>query len=102
MPRTAASQIAQAKKRFRSTLRPDTLEAVARDTRFVQRQRVITGSSVFWALIVTVGAHATQYISDVLRTLNSREAWSIAYKPFWNRLAKAALGVAPILNSLPE
>jgi hypothetical protein len=51
---------------------------------------VITGSSVFWALIVTVGASCTQYISDVLRTMNAREGWSIRYKPFWDRLAKVA------------
>ena len=90
MPRSTASHIQPAKKRFRETLQAEALEAVARETKFVQRQRVVTGASVFWALIVTVGAHCTQYISDVLRTLNAREGWSIRYKPFWDRLAKAA------------
>lgn len=90
MPRTASSHIEPAKKRFRAALQDGTLEAVARETRFVQRRRVITGASVFWALIVTIGAHSTEYISDVLRTLNARENWSIRYKPFWDRLAKAA------------
>ena len=89
MPQSA-SHIGLAKKRFRETLRAESLEAVARKTGFVQRQRVITGASVFWALIVTLGANCTQYISDVLRTLNAREGWSIRYKPFWDRLAKAA------------
>jgi hypothetical protein len=90
MPRSEASHIESAKQRFRGALGPEALEAVARETRFVQRQRIVTGTSIFWALIVTVGANCTQYISDVLRTLNAREGWSIRYKPFWNRLAKAA------------
>jgi hypothetical protein len=90
MPRSPASHIELAKQRFREALRAETLETVARQTRFVQRQRVVTGASVFWALIVTVGAKSTQYISDVLRTLNAREGWAIRYKPFWDRLAKAA------------
>lgn len=90
MPPRAASHIEQAKERFRRTLQSEALESVARETHFVQRQRVVTGASVFWSLLVTVGAHPTQYISDALRTLNAREGWSIRYKPFWNRLAKAA------------
>lgn len=90
MPRSSSSHIGLAKKRFRETLRAESLESVARETGFVQRRRVITGASVFWALIVTLGANCTQYISDVLRTLNAREGWSIRYKPFWDRLAKAA------------
>jgi hypothetical protein len=90
MPRSTALDAARAQARFRRCLSAESLEAAAREARFVQRQRLVTGASVFWALVVTVGAHCTQYISDVLRTLNAREGWSIRYKPFWNRLAKAA------------
>jgi len=90
MSRKALSHIAAAKKRFRQTLCNEKVEQIAREVKFVQRSRVITGVSVFWALIVTLGAHPTQYISDVLRTLNHREGWAIRYKPFWNRLAKGA------------
>ena len=90
MPRRGQSHIGVAKKRFEQALRPETVEAVARETGFVQRTRVITGASVFWALVITLGSHYTQYISDVLRTLNAREDLSIRYKPFWNRLAKVA------------
>lgn len=90
MPRSEASHIESAKQRFREVLGAETLEGIARETRFVQRQRVITGASVFWAFIVTVGAKNTEYITDVLRTLNSREHWTIRYKPFWNRLASVA------------
>lgn len=90
MPQNGVSHIGPAKKRFREALRAENVEIVARETRFVKRQRVITAASVFWALVVTVGAKTTQYISDVLRTLNARQGWTIRYKPFWDRLAKAA------------
>jgi hypothetical protein len=88
--RKALSHIELAKKRFRETLNCERIESVARETKFVQRERIITGANVFWALIVTLGAHGTQYISDVLRSLNARHGLSIRYKPFWNRLAKEA------------
>ena len=90
MPTRTASHISTARRRFKKALEPAALEAIARASKFVQRRRVLTGTSVFWAFIVTVGAHCTEYISDVLRTLNAREDWSIRYKPFWNRLAKPA------------
>lgn len=90
MPRYRASHVLRAQKRFSETLSPEKLDSLARSLGFVQRQRLITASSVFWALVVTVGAHATQYISDVLRCLNDREGWSVRYKPFWNRLAKVS------------
>lgn len=90
MPRARASHIHRAKSLFRETLSEKRLEKVARSTGFVQRERIVTADGMFWALVITLGAHATQYISDVLRTLNKREGWAIRYKPLWNRLAKSA------------
>ena len=89
MPRTPRSHISRASALFKKTLAADGLERLARATKFVQRQRLVTATSVFWALMVTLGAQRMQYISDVLRTLNGREGWTVRYKPFWNRLAKA-------------
>src|SRR5262249_44734175 len=71
---------------FRKTRGPGTLDAIARDCRFVQRHRVVTACSVFWALMVTLVAQPTRYISDVLRSLNAQQGWSIRYTPFWDRL----------------
>jgi hypothetical protein len=45
---------------------------------------------VFWAFVVSLGGFSCNYVSDVLRTLNAREALNLRYKPFWNRLAQAA------------
>jgi hypothetical protein len=67
-----------------------TLDAVARKTRLVRRERVVGASSLFWAFMVTLGGQRMEFISDVLRTLNAREGWSLRYKPFWNRLAQPA------------
>lgn len=75
---------------FRNTLSPEALDAAARESRFVRRQRIVSASSIFWAFAVTLGAHAMEYISDVLRTLNAQEGLTLRYKPFWNRLAQPA------------
>jgi hypothetical protein len=80
--------VSRASAVFRTALKHDAIEQLAREHGFVQRQRLVTGSSVFWALMLSLGAHPLDYISDVLRTLNQRESWSLRYKPFWNRLAK--------------
>jgi len=93
MPQAEFSHVRRAAALFRKTLAPATLDEIARGCRFVQRQRTVTACGVFWALMTTLGAHPTQYISDVLRSLNAQQGWSLRYKPFWDRLAKRAFSV---------
>jgi hypothetical protein len=93
MPQPGFSHVRRAAALFRKTLSPAALDEIARGCRFVQRQRTVTACSVFWALMTTLGAHPTQYISDVLRSLNAQQGWSLRYKPFWDRLAKRAFSV---------
>ena len=90
MPGRKRSQISRANASFRNVLSPDRLQAGARRAGFIQRQRIADASSYFWALVVTLGSQSTQYLSDVLRTLNCQQGWSLRYKPFWNRLSKPA------------
>ena len=82
--------IRRASARFQGALGAEKLEALAREARFVQRRRVVTATSVFWALMLTLGTRSAEYISDVLRALNHREGWALRYKPFWDRLARAS------------
>jgi len=90
MPGGSRSQIFRANALFKRVLDPERMQANARAAKFVQRQRIADASSIFWALITTLGSQSTQYISDVLRMLNCQRGWSLRYKPFWNRLAKPA------------
>jgi hypothetical protein len=71
-------------------LSDSTLDAVARRSRFIRRERVVSAASIFWAFMVTLGAQPMEYISDVLRTLNAQRGLALRYKPFWNRLAQPA------------
>ena len=87
---SSAFHIRHARALFRDTLSPRALDALARENRFIRRQRVVSASGFFWAFAVTLGAHAMEYISDVLRTLNAQEGFTLRYKPFWNRLAQPA------------
>ena len=75
---------------FRDALAPSTLEAIARSSGLIRRKRIVTGSGLFWALMMALGGQRVEYISDVLRTMNAWQGWSIRYKPFWNRLASRA------------
>lgn len=90
MPGRQGSQIFQANALFRRVLDAERLQAHARRVGFVQRQRIASASSIFWALVVTLGGQRAQYVSDVLRTLNHQQDWTLRYKPFWNRLSKPA------------
>jgi hypothetical protein len=86
MPQDRACHMRQACALFRKTDR--ALDELARETGLVRRQRVVTAAAIVWAFVVTLGGQATEFISDVLRTLNAREALTLRYKPFWNRLAQ--------------
>ena len=89
MPSTA-SHVQRARALFGGVLSTQTLDLVARRTRLVQRERVVSAASFFWAFMVTLGAQPMAFISDVLRTFNAQEASALRYKPFWNRLARPA------------
>jgi hypothetical protein len=88
MPVLHTAQIRSACKLFATALAADSLEALARKHRFFQRRRLVDCDALLWSLLLTVGAFSTRYISDVLRTFNSREGSALRYKPFWNRLSK--------------
>jgi hypothetical protein len=89
MPQSAL-HIQRARTLLGGVLSAKTLDAVARRTGLVRRERLVTASALFWSFIVTLGAQRMEFISDVLRTLNAREGWALRYKPFWNRLAQPA------------
>jgi hypothetical protein len=84
------SHIQAARTRFRGVLSDRMLDAVARRSRLIRRERVVSAAGIFWAFMVTLGAQPMEYISDVLRTLNAQRGGSLRYKPFWNRLAQPA------------
>lgn len=86
--------IQRASALFRSVLSAPAVEALARQTRFAQRQsRVVSANDILWALLVALGGQLTRYVSDVLRTLNAREGTTLRYKPFWKRLARPGFPV---------
>ena len=88
MPRRPYHSVAR--ERFKETLSPEAIEKVGIETGLIRRKRVMTATALFWALIQALGGQKAEYISDVLRTMNAWNDWSIQYKPFWNRLAKPA------------
>jgi hypothetical protein len=90
MPQKTGCHKRQAGALFRRTLSDKALDELARETGFVRRQRLVTAGAVVWAFVVTLGGQPTEFISDVLRTLNAREGWTLRYKPFWDRLARAS------------
>jgi len=84
------SHIQAARTRFRHVLSDSMLDVVARQCRLIRRERIVSGASLFWAFMVTLGAQPMEYISDVLRSLNRQQGLALRYKPFWNRLAQPA------------
>jgi Transposase DDE domain len=85
-----SSHIQAARTRFRRVLSDSMLDAVARRSRLIRRERLVSAAGIFWAFMVTLGAQPMEFISDVLRTLNAQRGWALRYKPFWNRLAQPA------------
>lgn len=93
MPRGAVCHMHQANAWFRKTLSARALEELARTTGLIRRRRTVHACALVWAFVVALGGQSTEYISDVLRTLNAQQGWALRYKPFWDRLAQRSFAV---------
>ncbi len=64
--------------------------ALARSTGFCERMRSVAPHEVVVALIAAMATRSTRTIADVVRVFNTVTEHNIAYKPFHNKLSKAA------------
>ena len=68
----------------------DEVDQIGRDTGQSERLRTITPSRLFLSLIVALGSGRIESIADLLREFNHQNGAAVAYKAFYNRLARGS------------
>lgn len=68
----------------------DDVDQIGRDTGQSERLRTITPSRLFLSLIVALGSGKIESLADLLREFNHQNGVAVAYKAFYNRLARAS------------
>jgi hypothetical protein len=66
------------------------VDQIGRDTGQSERLRTITPSRLFLSLIVALGSGQIESLADLLREFNHQNGVAVAYKAFYNRLARAS------------
>lgn len=66
------------------------VDQIGRNTGQSERLRTITPSRLFLSLIVALGSGTIESLADLLREFNHQNGVAVAYKAFYNRLARAS------------
>ena len=61
---------------------------LGRETGQAQRLRTVTPHRLFLAIVSALGGSRVESLADLLRTLNHQNGVHVAYKAFYNRLAR--------------
>lgn len=78
--------------RFKRMLCPKRINALGREVRFCQRERVITPHRLALSLLSACATMRVETLADIQRCFNALFGTAVAYKPFHNQLAKWRFG----------
>jgi hypothetical protein len=67
----------------------DEVNQIGRDTGQAVRLRTVTPHRLFLAMVSTLGSGQVDSLADLLRAFNYQNGVQVAYKAFYNRLARA-------------
>lgn len=81
-------QLSTIRTRVQRVLQADWLEAEGRSTGFARRLRTVTPSRLALSLIGTFATQKVETIADLQRGFHAFTDRRVAYKPFYNQLAK--------------
>ncbi|HEX2691057.1 MAG TPA: FHA domain-containing protein, partial [Kofleriaceae bacterium] len=68
----------------------DDVDQIGRDTGQSERFRTITPSRLFLSVVAALASRAVESLADLLREFNHYNGVAVAYKAFYNRLARAS------------
>lgn len=68
----------------------DDVDQIGRSTGQSERLRTITPNRLFLSIVAALASRAVESIADLLREFNHHNGVAVAYKAFYNRLARAS------------
>ncbi|MDA1095191.1 MAG: IS4 family transposase [Acidobacteria bacterium] len=88
MPTLSTSELTKLSDTLARALSVDEVNQLGRDTGQAERLRIVTPHRLFLAVVSTLGSGHVESLADLLRAFNYHNEVDVAYKAFYNRLAR--------------
>ncbi len=88
MPTLSTSELTKLSHTLARALSIDEVNQLGRDTGQAERLRTVTPHRLFLAVVATLGGGRVESLADLLRAFNYQNGETVAYKAFYNRLAR--------------
>ena len=98
MPTLSTAELTKVSDTLARALSVDQINQLGRDTGQAERLRTVTPHRLFLAIVATLGSGRVESLADLLRAFNHQNGATVAYKAFYNRLARA--GFATFMQSM--
>ena len=83
------TELTKVRQTLAQTLAPTSVNRLGRATGQAQRLRTVTPHRLFLAIVAALASGRVDSLADLLRTFNYQNGVQVAYKAFYNRLARA-------------
>lgn len=98
MPTLSTTELTKLSHTLGRALAAAAVNQLGRDTGQAQRLRTVTPHRLFLALVSTLGSGRVESLADLLRAFNHQNGVDVAYKAFYNRLAR--IGFATFMRGM--
>ena len=88
MPTLSRPELTKLSGTLARALSIDQVNQLGRDTGQAERLRTVTPHRLFLAVVATLGSGRVESLADLLRAFNHQNGATVAYKAFYNRLAR--------------
>jgi hypothetical protein len=98
MPTLSTPELTRLSQTLARALSVDDVNQLGRDTGQAERRRTVTPHRLFLAIVSTLGSTRVESLADLLRAFNYQNGVTVAYKAFYNRLAR--VGFATFMQQM--
>lgn len=98
MPTLSTTELTKLSHTLGRALAAAAVNQLGRDTGQAQRLRTVTPHRLFLAMVSTLGSGRVESLADLLRAFNHQNGVDVAYKAFYNRLAR--IGFATFMRGM--
>ena len=98
MPALSTTELTQPSHTLGRALGVDAVHQLGRETGQAQRLRTVTPYRLFLAVVSTLGSGRVESLADLLRAFNHQQGGEVAYKAFYNQLAR--IGFATFMRGM--
>jgi len=98
LPTLSSTELIKLSHTLARALSVDAVNQLGRNTGQAQRLRTVTPHRLFLAIVSTLGGGRVESLADLLRAFNHQNGVAVAYKAFYNRLAR--VGFATFMRGM--